>query len=100
MSDKNADGILTALIRERGAVVSSADCSEMEIAHARVAGRFFVDPYGYGFVLRPKAWRERAEGKASADPDPTTCPKCGGSGGGPDPATACGECDGTGWRPL
>lgn len=24
------------------------------------------------------------------------CPKCGGSGGGPDPALACGECGGTG----
>lgn len=25
-----------------------------------------------------------------------TCPACGGSGGGPDPATKCGRCDGKG----
>lgn len=53
--------ILDALIQERGAIVSSADCSEMEIAFARTEGRFFVDANGMGFVVRPRQWRENAE---------------------------------------
>lgn len=54
-------GMTTALVSERGAIVSSADCSDMELAFARTEGRFFVDTNGYGFVLRPKLWRENAE---------------------------------------
>lgn len=54
-------GLSTALVNERGAIVSSADCSEMELAFARKEGRFFVDTNGYGFVLRLKLWRENAE---------------------------------------
>lgn len=45
-----------ALAEERGAVVSSADCSEMEIAFARTEGRFFVDDDGLGYVLRTRTW--------------------------------------------
>jgi hypothetical protein len=53
--------ILTALIDERGAIVSSADCSEMEITFARSEGRFYVDNAGFGFVLRMREWRANAE---------------------------------------
>ena len=49
------------LIALRGAIVSSADCGVAEIAIARASGRFFVDERGFGFVLRPRAWREAAE---------------------------------------
>lgn len=45
---------------ERGAIVSSAECSEMEIADARMHDRMYVAPDGLGFVRRPKAWLERA----------------------------------------
>lgn len=57
----NITDILTALIDERGAIVSSADCSEMELAFARKEGRFYVDKDGFGFVLRMRLWRENAE---------------------------------------
>jgi hypothetical protein len=59
-----------ALVRERGAVVSSADCHEIEIAYADVAGRFFVREDGFGFVLRRKGWREAAEFAAGPDGGP------------------------------
>ena len=54
--------ILTALMDERGAIVSSADCSEMELAFARKEGRFYVDKDGFGFVLRTKEWLADAHG--------------------------------------
>ena len=50
------------LIEGRGAIVSSADCSPMELAFARKENRFVVDADGMGFVVRLKEWRERAEG--------------------------------------
>jgi hypothetical protein len=36
----------------------------------------------------------------AAGPLPEPCPKCGGSGGGPEPATACSPCNGTGYAPT
>lgn len=62
--------LLSALVTERGAVVSSADCSVMEIAFARTERRFFVDDDGLGYVLRLKDWRINAE-QAIAGPDAT-----------------------------
>ena len=60
-----ARGVFSQMVRklgaQRGAIVSSADCSVAEIAIARASGRFFVDDDGYGYVLRTKLWRERAE---------------------------------------
>ena len=46
---------------ERGAIVSSADCSEMEIAFARSENRFYVDGDSLGYVLRPEKCRKLAE---------------------------------------
>ena len=73
---KSANELLEALITERGAIVTSADCSEMELAFARQEGRFHVDANGMGFVLRPGRWRVKAEAALKADyadcldPDP------------------------------
>jgi len=53
--------LLPALMSERGAVVCSADCGEMEIAFAMSEDRFFVDFNGVGFVLRPRDWLANAE---------------------------------------
>jgi len=58
---RHARELLNALNCERGAIVSSADCCEMEIAFARTDGRFFVDDDGIGYVLRLKDWRANAE---------------------------------------
>lgn len=45
---------LFRLINERRAsIVSSADCSQFEIAQAAACGRFYVNEDGFGFVLRP-----------------------------------------------
>lgn len=58
---KPASQALAALVDEQGALVSSADCSNLEIEFARTAGRFFVDEAGFGFVLRMRDWRLNAE---------------------------------------
>lgn len=52
---------LGELVKERGALVSSADCSRLEIVYAQSERRFFVDANGLGYVLRPQRWRETAE---------------------------------------
>lgn len=62
MSEKE---FIDLLGETRGAMVSSADCSEIEIAFARVCNRFFVNEQGFGFVIRPKKWRENAEADAN-----------------------------------
>lgn len=51
--------LIQQLIREGGAIVSSNDCTEMEIVDARVHGRFAVDSEGMGFVRRMKEWLDR-----------------------------------------
>jgi hypothetical protein len=61
-----AADILAQLVNERGALVSSANCTESEIVAARAFGRFFVTADGLGFVLRPRVWREGAQ--RPADP--------------------------------
>lgn len=53
--------VLKALIETRGALVCSADCSEMELAFARVEGRMFVTEDGIGFVLRTPEWLANAD---------------------------------------
>lgn len=53
--------MLEAIGVNRGCVVSSADCCEIEIAAARVGGRFFVDEDSMGYVMRPREWLLQAE---------------------------------------
>jgi hypothetical protein len=53
--------LLDALVKERGAIVTSADCSEMELAFARSEDRFYVDDNGLGYVVRTSNWRRNAE---------------------------------------
>jgi hypothetical protein len=59
------DECFERLAAEQGALVSSGSCSEIEIADAMVRGDFYVDEGGFGFVLRFKTWRERAEAAVS-----------------------------------
>ena len=41
------------LAYEGGTIVSSAECSELEIAEARCCERMFVDEGGLGYIWRP-----------------------------------------------
>lgn len=60
-----------ASTEENGAIVSSQACSVMEITFAQGEGRFWVDPEtSCGYVLRMKAWREKAEAAITASLDP------------------------------
>jgi hypothetical protein len=59
--DVGFGAMLMDLVKERGAIVCSADCSEMELAFARREGRFYVDERGFGYVLRMQQWRANAE---------------------------------------
>lgn len=42
-----------------GCIVSSGDCSTLEIADAQARGDFTADADGFGFVLRPHAWLQK-----------------------------------------
>jgi hypothetical protein len=42
-----------------GCIVSSGDCSTLEIADAQARGDFTTDAEGFGFVLRPHAWLQK-----------------------------------------
>jgi hypothetical protein len=52
----NPSDLITQLIFEGGAIVSSNECSPTEIAIARTENRFAVDTEGIGFVRRTKEW--------------------------------------------
>lgn len=51
-----SDGLISLLREKGGAIVSSNDCSPMEIADARATDRFWVDENGFGFVWRSPEW--------------------------------------------
>lgn len=48
--------LIDQLAKEGGAIVTSAECSEMEIADAQATGRFAVREDGIGFVRRYAEW--------------------------------------------
>jgi len=50
------DQLIQQLVTDGGAIVSSGECSEMEIANAQATGRFSVREDGMGFVRRTKEW--------------------------------------------
>ena len=52
---------LDKLSQRGGAIVSSNECSEMELADARMTDRFLVDANGYGYVWRTAEWLKTRE---------------------------------------
>jgi len=52
---------LEKLAAKGGAIVSSNECSEIEIADARLTDRFFVDANEYGYVWRTAEWLKTRE---------------------------------------
>ena len=48
--------LISDLASKGGAIVSSNECSEIEITDARITGRFVALPDGLGFVRRTKEW--------------------------------------------
>jgi len=58
---KTANDLLNKLVRDGGAIVSSGECSEMEISDARARGDFYVDDNSMGYVLRHKEWLARVK---------------------------------------
>lgn len=48
--------LIDQLVTEGGAIVTSDECSEMEIADAQATGRFSVREDGIGFVRRYAEW--------------------------------------------
>ena len=57
-----AEEFLNKLAEERGAIVSSGDCSAMEISYAQAHDRIYVDSAtGLGYVLRSKEWLQTRE---------------------------------------
>lgn len=62
--------LIERLCFEGGAIVSSNECSEMEIADAMATKRFAVDEEGFGYVRRYKEWLERHKYCKSEAPVP------------------------------
>jgi hypothetical protein len=59
--------ILEQLVNEGGAIVTTNECSEMEIADAKATGRMTVDENGIGYVRRYREWLNRH--KTCVQPD-------------------------------
>ena len=61
---RSADDLLARLMVQDGMIVCASRCTALEIAAAAAAGDVYVDAKGSCYVLRPKAWLQRAtEGK-------------------------------------
>jgi len=61
--------LVNDLAKQGGVIVSSNDCSEMEIADAHATGRFAVLPDGMGFVRRTREWLELQKRRENIAPD-------------------------------
>ena len=61
--------LLGQLITDGGAIVSSNECSEMEIANAQATGRFAVDAECFGYVRRTKEWLALQLAREKAHPN-------------------------------
>ena len=62
--------LISQLVTEGGAIVSSGDCSQMEIVDAQAHGRFASrDLDGMGFVRRTKEWLELQLAREKAHPN-------------------------------
>ena len=61
--------LINKIVTEGGALVSSNDCSEMEIADAQDTGRFSTNDDGMGFVLRSKEWLALQMAREKAHPN-------------------------------
>ncbi len=51
--------LLEKLAKEGGCIVSSADCSMIEISNAQARGDMFVDESGLGYVRRLPEWLQK-----------------------------------------
>ena len=61
--------LINQLVTEGGAIVSSGECSEMEISNAQATGRFAVRDDGMGFVRRSKEWLALQLAREKAHPN-------------------------------
>ena len=61
--------LIQQLVTDGGAIVSSSDCSEIEITNAQATGRFSVREDGMGFVLRSKEWLSLQLAREKAHPN-------------------------------
>lgn len=60
-ADDNRKKLFDKVATYGGAIVSSNECSSLEITDAREGDRFFVDGDGYGFVWRTNDWLKTRE---------------------------------------
>lgn len=54
------------LAEDGGAIVSTKDCSQLEIAYANANGKMWVDEFGCGFVLRSQLWLDLTKWRENA----------------------------------
>ena len=63
---KTESELLSKLLKDGGVIVTSDQCSVMEIADARAHGRMYVNTDGIGFVLRLKKWLDLVQLREAA----------------------------------
>lgn len=51
--------LIAKLAIEGGCIISSADCSELEIADARCRNDFYATEHGHGYVRRAPEWLQK-----------------------------------------
>jgi len=61
--------LIDQLVEHGGAIVASAECSDLELSVAAVSGRLAVNEYGLGFVRRPKEWLAIAKKREELHPN-------------------------------
>ena len=57
----SAVDVLRRIACAGGAIVSTSGSTQDEINEARKSGNLYVDQNGYGFIIRPREWRQLAE---------------------------------------
>lgn len=60
-ADANRKKFFDKVATYGGAIVSSNECTTLEIADARAGDRFFIDGDGFGFVWRTNHWLKTRE---------------------------------------
>jgi hypothetical protein len=68
-TDMRPKELIDQLVTEGGAIVSSGDCSEIEITNAQATGRFAVREDALGFVRRTNEWLARQLAREKAHPN-------------------------------
>jgi len=88
MKTKQPAELIEQLVEQGGAIVTSQDCSIIEIADAQATGRWAVDDKGIGYVRRYREWLAMVLARNLSEAVNLSC-SCGGNPAGTEACPAC-----------